>query len=282
MHSFSIITALSALFATIAAVPVKRDLIVNTVTEYDVVTEYATETVWVDATSTWTATVYQEQFTQPSQAAATTTSAAIVPAVAAAAPTTTSTTTSTSTSTSSIQAPAATTPSTTSPVTVAIATPSTTSVYVAPPEPTTSVYVAPPVTTTSATYVAPAPTTTDTTPVTTTAAAAPATTTAASSGGAQTYTGDITYYDAGLGSCGTTNTNSDMIVAISANLITGNKPAYCGKTITISYGGQTHQATIQDTCPSCATGALDMTPALFKAVAPNGDGRVHDVSWWLN
>ena len=28
--------------------------------------------------------------------------------------------------------------------------------------------------------------------------------------------------------------------------------------------------------------AIDLSPSLFEAVAPNGDGRVHGVEWWFN
>jgi expansin (peptidoglycan-binding protein) len=60
-----------------------------------------------------------------------------------------------------------------------------------------------------------------------------------------------------------------------------NANPLCGKTINIYYNGNVHQARIFDTCPTCAEGSLDLSPSLFQAVAPNGDGRVHGVSWSL-
>ena len=104
----------------------------------------------------------------------------------------------------------------------------------------------------------------------------------------QTYTGDITYYDVsvGLGSCGTSATNTDNVVALSyldmKNGLNPNVNPLCGREVSISYNGHTHRAKIWDTCPTCASGSLDLPQALFDAVAPEGDGRVHGVSWSLS
>ncbi|KAI7518438.1 hypothetical protein KC331_g21208 [Hortaea werneckii] len=61
-----------------------------------------------------------------------------------------------------------------------------------------------------------------------------------------------------------------------------NANPLCGQYITISYQGSTHQAKVVDTCPGCEDAAIDLSPSLFEAVAPNGDGRVHGVEWWFN
>ena len=34
-----------------------------------------------------------------------------------------------------------------------------------------------------------------------------------------------------------------------------------------------------DTCMGCKPEDIDVSPALFKMVAPNGDGRVHGIAW---
>ena len=39
------------------------------------------------------------------------------------------------------------------------------------------------------------------------------------------------------------------------------------------------EATVVDTCMGCKAEDIDVSPALFKAVAPNGDGRVHGIAW---
>lgn len=106
------------------------------------------------------------------------------------------------------------------------------------------------------------------------------------SGSGEEYSGDITHYDVGLGSCGQTHSDSEAVVAIPEGMM--NNPAnpnlnpLCGQTITISYGGQEHTAEIVDTCGGCYETSIDLSPTLFKAVAPNGDGRVSDVKWWFN
>ena len=105
---------------------------------------------------------------------------------------------------------------------------------------------------------------------------------------ATTFTGDITHYAVGLGSCGVTNTDSQPIVALSvAKMANGPNPnnnPKCGKTITIHNPntGTNHVGTIEDTCQACALNDLDLSPSLFKAVAPNGDGRVHGIQWHFN
>ncbi|MCJ1441648.1 MAG: hypothetical protein MMC23_002138 [Stictis urceolatum] len=100
------------------------------------------------------------------------------------------------------------------------------------------------------------------------------------------FTGDLTYYDVGLGSCGITNGPGDAIVALAVDMMQNganpNANPLCGQTITISYNGVQTQATIVDTCQACATDDLDASTSLFSTVAPNGDGRVHGVSWWFN
>lgn len=106
-----------------------------------------------------------------------------------------------------------------------------------------------------------------------------------SSSGSWPYTGDITYYDVsvGLSSCGLQGSNSQDLVAIApgimANGANPNANPKCGQKIEISYQGNTHVATVFDTCPGCSGGSIDLTEGLFKKVAPNGDGRVSGVSW---
>ncbi|TKY90809.1 hypothetical protein EX895_000807 [Sporisorium graminicola] len=94
------------------------------------------------------------------------------------------------------------------------------------------------------------------------------------------YSGRATYYAAGLGACGNYNSGSDFIVALNAaqygNM--GQRSSWCGKTIAITYNGNTQYATVQDACPSCPYGGLDMSEGLFKAFA-NTDVGVFQMSW---
>lgn len=183
--------------------------------------------------------------------------------------------------------------------TVTVPAPSQPTESAAPPAETpSSPYVAP---TPTSTYVAPPPTTTSAAPVTTSAAppaysspaAAPSSAPSGGKGAApsgETFTGDLTYYTPGMGSCGVTNTDSDAIVALAENMMAAKTPAsgnpnenpLCGKSITISYGGKTATAKIMDTCPGCANGGLDLTPSLFQDFAPLGEGRLTGMKWWYN
>lgn len=239
------IVALSALAAIVAAVPLnnkRQDGAYSTTTDIIVETVWTTTTVWVDPTATPTQSVggFFESYSQPS-----------------------------STSVAPVATPVA--PSSNSPAPAPPASTSTTSTYVPPPVP------AP---TTSTTPVAQ--------PATSAAPAAPAAPTAASSSGSSgqgQYSGDITYYDVsvGTGSCGWQGSNSDNLVAIASDVMQNgpnpNDNPKCGQTINIYYNGNTHTGTVYDTCPTCDGGSIDLTQELFNQVAPDGDGRVHGVSW---
>ncbi|KAI1098315.1 RlpA-like double-psi beta-barrel-protein domain-containing protein-containing protein [Jackrogersella minutella] len=87
------------------------------------------------------------------------------------------------------------------------------------------------------------------------------------------FSGDMTYYAPGLGSCGQTNSESDAVVAMSPNQ-NGN----CGKQIIISYGGKTATATVADLCPGCAGDSIDVSPVVFEQLADLAAGRVQ-VTW---
>ncbi|KAI2630104.1 RlpA-like double-psi beta-barrel-protein domain-containing protein-containing protein [Xylaria nigripes] len=88
------------------------------------------------------------------------------------------------------------------------------------------------------------------------------------------FTGDMTYYEPGLGACGQTNSASDAVVALSTAQYDGS----CGKTITIIKDGKTATAKVVDKCPGCASGSIDVSPAVFQSLEPLSVGRT-TVSW---
>ncbi|CAK9780168.1 hypothetical protein CC85DRAFT_274160 [Cutaneotrichosporon oleaginosum] len=96
---------------------------------------------------------------------------------------------------------------------------------------------------------------------------------------AKRFEGKATYYVAGLGACGNYNTGADMIVALNQAQWDGG--AHCGKSITITEGGKTAQATIVDLCPGCPYGALDLSESLFSVFHDHGKG-VFQLSWNFN
>lgn len=246
--------AASALLSLVAAVPMnKRDIVWVTETAEDIVTVPVTKTVWVtpgEIIPTEASSHYGHHFRSTVHVQSTT----IVPV----APSTYSTEGSSSTSSS-------------------YAAPSSSSVSMAPT--TSSVYVAP---TSAAPTTSQAPAPSSSAPSSTSTEGSSGTSAAAGS----KYTGDITHYDVGLGSCGWTSTDEEAVVAIPTDLMNNkanpNDNPLCGTYITISYAGQTHQAKIVDTCEGCLSTSIDLSPSLFTTVAPQGNGRVSDVVWWFD
>ncbi|PWN40492.1 hypothetical protein IE81DRAFT_325489 [Ceraceosorus guamensis] len=90
------------------------------------------------------------------------------------------------------------------------------------------------------------------------------------------YSGRATYYEAGLGACGRTNSGSDFIVAVNPAQWAGG--SNCFKTITITVGGKSRTAQITDLCPGCPSGALDLSQGLFTQFADTSAG-VFQMSW---
>lgn len=106
---------------------------------------------------------------------------------------------------------------------------------------------------------------------------------ASSSGGS--FKGQGTYYTPDVGACGKTNSESDMIVAVSQKLYkdkqTGNNPnnnPLCGRKIKASYQGKPVEVTVADACVGCKYDDLDFSPAAFSKIADKSLGRI-DISW---
>ncbi|KAF7186384.1 Papain inhibitor [Pseudocercospora fuligena] len=280
MFTNSIIAATGALLTLVAAVPMadqhphhhhhpahKRDYVWVTHTEVAIETVPVTKTVWIEPGET---PPTHHKKPEPYGAPA-------------------------SSSSSSSPAPPAYTPPA-----------SSSSSSSAPPPPA---YTPPAPTTPTSTYVAPAPTTPSTTAVPTTYAApssssapAPASYGGSSSGGSSgalsygiaksgtSFTGDLTWYDVGMGACGETSTADQPIVAISEAIFDSypnggnpNNSPLCGKYLTITgKDGKAHKAKIVDRCPGCKESDLDLSQDFFNLVTNNGDGRVGGMSWTMD
>jgi hypothetical protein len=97
---------------------------------------------------------------------------------------------------------------------------------------------------------------------------------------AVSFTGDITYYDVGLGACGKTNTNSEYVAAASHSLFDREHP--CGRKIRISYQGRSADVTVVDRCGGCAEDDLDLSPTAFqKVIGPLKIGRASATWEWI-
>jgi len=256
------------LASLVAAAPLnRRDYVIVTKTEEVTETVDVTTTVWVDApTGTPEATptsiggLFYEQPSVASSVVATSAAESSAPAYTpVAAPVAQS------------SSPAYVAPSSSSPA------------YVAP----TSIYTPPAVSTPAYT---PAPVTTETpTPVYTPAASTTPTVAAAAATGAAPashYSGDITYYNpaGGYGACGWTIQDSDPIVALAHGMMgeQSNGNPWCNKKIKILHDGATYSATIGDKCMGCEGESIDLTAGLWAIVAPDVDGRAHNVEWWVD
>jgi hypothetical protein len=255
MHAQGILAA-SALLTAVAAVPLvhqhhpKRDMVWVTATQVDVVTVPLTTTIWVDPTPT-----QQSQWVPTSSA-----TSYVVPtseARSTAAP-------------SSYSAPSS----------------SSSSTWVAPTTSSTSSWVAP-----TSTYA--------TSSTWSSTSSAPAATSSSSGGSGLSYgmaksgtcyTGDLTWYQVGLGACGWNNVPSDHIVAISESIFDSyassegeggsNSNPVCGKYVTITgVNGSPYQAKVVDRCTGCNSSSLDLSEDFFNTVTNNGDGRVHNMKW---
>lgn len=128
------------------------------------------------------------------------------------------------------------------------------------------------------------PTTTEAESTTSVAAAEPTTT--SSSGSGQTYSGDATFYEVGLGACGVTNTDSDLIAAMNwqqfnefGSMSNGNP--ICGKQAILHYQDKSVTVTVEDKCPGCSYGSIDLSPAAFNQLADESLGRIQ-ITWeWI-
>ncbi|KAI9014495.1 RlpA-like double-psi beta-barrel-protein domain-containing protein-containing protein [Phycomyces nitens] len=96
--------------------------------------------------------------------------------------------------------------------------------------------------------------------------------------------GDGTYYDPGVGytACGTQFTAQDYVAALNhvdyGVYENPNESPVCGACIKVTGELGTVKVTIQDMCPGCERGSLDLSPAAFSKIDDISKGRV-PVSW---
>ncbi|PIA14633.1 Non-catalytic module family EXPN protein, partial [Coemansia reversa NRRL 1564] len=96
------------------------------------------------------------------------------------------------------------------------------------------------------------------------------------------YSGEGTYYTPGLGSCGKTNSATDLIAAINAPQYdatgSSNSASICGKCVQVKGPKGEVKVTIADRCPACKSGDLDLSPAAFDQIGDESEGRI-SISW---
>ncbi|CAG8006448.1 unnamed protein product [Penicillium olsonii] len=97
--------------------------------------------------------------------------------------------------------------------------------------------------------------------------------------------GMITFYDTATtstnpSSCGTTNDGaSENVLALPVGIM---KDGDCGKTVTITYNGQTATGTVVDKCMGCDDSSIDLSRHLFGQLASMDAGRVSGAKWYIH
>ena len=98
------------------------------------------------------------------------------------------------------------------------------------------------------------------------------------------YGGDASFYQVGLGVCGKSNENTELVAAISkvvfdsAPAASGISNKFCGKKAKVINGKKSVIVTIVDRCASCAKDDIALSPAAFKKIASMDAGKV-PVQW---
>ncbi|KAF7314470.1 hypothetical protein MKEN_00920000 [Mycena kentingensis (nom. inval.)] len=97
-----------------------------------------------------------------------------------------------------------------------------------------------------------------------------------------THTGRGTWYyvDQNRGNCGYMDVNSSPVVAISKKRYDANNGDNCNQWVQITNlaNGKVAYGKTRDSCESCNTESIDMSPSLFSKIAKQSTGQIQ-VSW---
>ncbi|KAL8873777.1 MAG: hypothetical protein Q9174_000816 [Haloplaca sp. 1 TL-2023] len=94
--------------------------------------------------------------------------------------------------------------------------------------------------------------------------------------------GDITFYDTGLGACGWTNDGTTENVFALAHGMMGaqsNGNPFCGRQAEVTLNGKTVVGKLVDKCGGCEGQDIDLSHSMFQALADEGKGRIEGVKW---
>lgn len=97
--------------------------------------------------------------------------------------------------------------------------------------------------------------------------------------GSQIFKGDATFYATGLGACGYQNTDNQLVVALSKDLYDNFKG--CGRKIVATRGSKSVTVSVVDRCEGCSYYSLDFSPAAFRQLGTDDEGRI-PITWrWV-
>jgi expansin (peptidoglycan-binding protein) len=109
---------------------------------------------------------------------------------------------------------------------------------------------------------------------------------AAKSSSGSSFTGTATWFKPATeggsqGACGPEEDDYSLIVALNAPQYgdMSEKSKWCGKKLKITGPAGTAYATVNDACPGCSHGDLDLTPVLFKKIVGDMNKGVGKITW---
>ncbi|CCC09605.1 hypothetical protein SMACR_03636 [Sordaria macrospora] len=99
------------------------------------------------------------------------------------------------------------------------------------------------------------------------------------------FSSRITWYNTGLGACGTYSNDGQLVVALNAPQFDPSMPnrnpnrnSLCGRNIRVNANGRSVTVKLVDRCAGCPYGGLDLSPAAFGALASTSVGVLQG-SW---
>jgi len=97
-----------------------------------------------------------------------------------------------------------------------------------------------------------------------------------------TGSGDGTYYDVGLGACGATNSDEELVCALNhdqfGEYVNGASSPACGACLMVTGPLGSVKVRVVDKCPGCKNGDLDLSPAAFNKIGAEVQGRIK-IDW---
>jgi expansin (peptidoglycan-binding protein) len=83
-----------------------------------------------------------------------------------------------------------------------------------------------------------------------------------------------------MGACGEYEADDSYVVALNSVQYGDmtKKSSWCGKTVRVHYGGKSVEAVINDACPECRYGSIDLTPPVFNTLG-DPDVGILQVKW---
>ena len=96
-----------------------------------------------------------------------------------------------------------------------------------------------------------------------------------------TYSGMATYYTMGTAFACSFDTIETGSYYCAMNQPQYDTAAYCGTCLSVTGGNGTHIVVVNDLCPSCSSGSLDMSPLAFEAVVGDLSLGIGSISWKL-